>query len=209
MTVALWKHLPVASGDERLRADQPLGAGQLQQLVSNGTLAVRENSLRTLWNGIGGEVWRDLGVPGDVTTFPWDQDADGVLVIPALRCRVRRHGERDVWPVVVVKMRGRAPSGDELGLLVHVAPSVGYPNLLTGLHASATTSSTTLTTVEVQVQLEPDALGAYDVARDAPSPTGERGTCAEAVIYLGAWCTSGSSSTKGLVGNFSVYLAQP
>lgn len=209
MTVAIWKHVPVSSGDERLRADQPLGAGQLQQLAANGTQAARENSLRTLWQGTGAEVWRDLDVPGDVTTFPWDRDTDGVMVVPALRFRVRRYGERDVWPVLVAKMRGRAPSSHELGLLVHVAPAVGYPSLLVGVHGSATTSSTTLTTIEVQVELTPEALGAYAVSRDTPSPSGERGTSAEAVVYLGAWCTSGSSATKGLAGALSLYLAQP
>ena len=204
--VSLWKHVPVGSTAERLRTNQPLGAGQLQQLAANGTVAARENSLRTLWEGTGGEVWRSLDVPGDVTTFPWDRDRDGVLVYPAIRLRVRRHGEREAWPVLVAQMRGRAPSGEELGLVVQVQPAPGYPDLLTGVHASDTITATTVTSVEVQVPLVATALGRYAVDVDTPA---ESGTVDELVAYLGVWCTSNSSGTKALVGNISLYLAQP
>lgn len=207
--VSLWKHVPLLASTERLRAAQPLGAGALQQLAANGTAAVRENSLRTLWNGACGEVWRDLDVPGDVSTFPWDRDSDGVVVIPALRFRVRRFGEKDAWPVLLAKLRCRTPSGTTLGVLLHVAPSVGYPNLAQGLHASETTTSTTLTTLEVELPLEASALGRYAVDEDTPAPTGEHGTVDELVAYVGVWCSSGASATKGLAGALSLYLAQP
>ena len=204
--VSLWKHVPVGSTAERLRTNQPLGAGQLQQLAANGTVAVRENSLRTLWEGVGGEVWRDLRSADNVLDFPWDADADGVLVYPALRFRVRRYGERETWPVLVAQMRGRAPSGHAIGLVVHVQPAPGYPDLLTGVHASDTITATTVTSVEVQVPLVATALGRYAIDADGPA---ESGTVDELVAYLGVWCTSGSSGTKGLVGNISLYLAQP
>mgnify|MGYP006921734774 CR=1 FL=1 len=125
---------------------------------------------------------------------------------PALRFRVRRHGEREAWPVLVAQMRGRAPSGEALGLVVQVQPAPGYPDLLTGVHASDTITATTVTSVEVQVPLVATALGRYAVDVDTPA---ESGTVDELVAYLGVWCTSNSSGTKALVGNISLYLAQP
>lgn len=203
-TIERYIHLPTADATERLRADEPLGAGVLQTLASNGTVLCREGSLRTLWESPGTEVWS--AIPGDdPALFPWDDTAsDGVFVAFAGRFRVRLYGETSTPPKLILHARGRAPTGDELGVVLWQMPAPGYPSDAVGAFAEARTSSTTIDDVVASLDLDLSKLGAFAV-----EPVDERGALIEVAVYVGAWCTSDDTAAKALLSSAVLYLDKP
>lgn len=199
-TSGRYVHLPTGAMTERLRADEPLGADVLATLASNATLLCREGALRTLWEAPGGEVWSDIP-GGEPDLFPWDAvAADGIYTAFCGRFRVRTVGELATWPLVRLAARGRAPSGDQLGVVLAVMPSPAYPTGA-GTFVWQLTSSTTITDIELNFPLTAANLGAFEI-----TDPGERGTLREFAAYVGAWCTSGSDAAKALLANTTLYL---
>lgn len=203
-TSGRYVHLPTGAGAERLRTDQPLGADVLATLASNGTILCREGALRTLWESPGGEVWADIPGGAEPDVFPWDTVAsDGIFTAFCGVFRVRTIGELATWPLVHLAARGRAPSGDQLGVVLSVMPTATYP-MGPGTFVWQLTSSTTITDIELSFPLTSPALGAFEVT--VPD---ERGTVREFAAYVGAWCTSDSDAAKALLANVTLYLLDP
>lgn len=203
-TTGRYVHLPTGSTTERLRADQPLGADVLQTLASNATLLCREGALRTLWESAGGEVWSTIPL-GDVTLFPWDTTAgDGIFTAFCGRFRLRTHGERADYPTLRLHARGRAPSGNALGVVLWQMPSPGYPSDIAGAYASGTITATTVDDLEIDLPVDPRKLGSFAV--EDPN---ERGELVEVSVYVGAWCTSDDDASKALLANLTLYQVEP
>lgn len=211
-TIGRWVRLPTALGaDDRLRADQPLGAGTLQIIGSNATLACRENNLRTLWERGPVDVWADLPISDFPESFNWSGlAADGVLAQFAGIHRVRRHGETATFPGLRLTVRATAPSGEIVGVVLLVAPAHGDPAMVAGHYATATTTSTSVVTLSLDIGLTPELVGALSV-----SPATFAGLVPEAgehpafAAYVGAWCTSNSSMVKASLGAMTLYLMEP
>lgn len=215
-TTGRWVRLPTALGaDDRLRADQPGGAGALQILSSNATLAARENGLRTLWERGPCDVWTDLpnvpGFPARELLFTWNGSlSDGILAQFCGLHRVRPYGETADYPRLRLTARASAPSGETVGLILLVSGVHSDPVMEGGRYTTATTTSTTPTQLDLTLALTPELVGSLSV-----SPAQLDGTIPEAgdhptiAAYVGAWCTSNSSMTKATIGAITLYLLEP
>lgn len=203
MTTTVGRYLKLPSGaSERLGTDAPLSSSDLAILSSNATVLCREGSLRPLWECAGDEVWTDCTTTDDPTTFPWD--TSGVFTRFAGRHRVRQYGDTSSWPLLRVRARGRAPSTFTLGVVVVVQPSAAYPDVAAPRYCVARTTSTTVASFDATLALDSTMIAAEDF-----TATNEAGRFADFVAWVGAYCTSNSSGTKGLLSDVVLYLDTP
>lgn len=220
-TTGFWRHLPTPLGaDDRLALDAPLGAGTLQTIASNATHAARQNNLGTLWEHPGGDVFAtmDGSDPADDLAW-WRTDvADGGFIGGAFvrYCgahRIRPWGETTSYPSIELRARMSAPSGYGTGIVLVARPAIARPSS-GDLHTSTTTISTT--PVDVSLSLASEriraALGSQSVAcrtpGDATLPT-ETGDLPIVHLWVGAWCTSNSSGSKGNLSGLTIFLKAP
>jgi hypothetical protein len=206
-TIGQWVHLPASGGaSDRVRADQPGGAGWLQLAASNGTHAARELGLRTLWEDPGSAlVYADLAATGAPSTLRWhDEETSGVYVRLCGTYRVRLYGETVTVPRVHLACRALAPAGYETGVALLVQQVPGAPECLGAALGTTSTTSTSATALSVTLSLTPLSLGRAEVETDD-----EHGDLPTVTIYVGAWCTSGSSLSKGAVYGLTVSLLDP
>lgn len=214
-TIERWLHLPTPGGsDDHLRADHAGSSGLFQILGSNATHLARENGLRVLWEDRGGEFWEDLDAGGgsnDPLYLRWeDLDADGVYVRFAGVHRVRLWGETAGLPRITLKCRAAAPSTYTVGVaLVVTEPGASPISRTAGAYAVATTTSTSITTLTATLSTYPLAH-LEGIGRD-PSTRAieERGDHTVVALWVGAWCTSGSSGGKGSLSGPTVFLRPP
>lgn len=215
-TTGHWRWLPTPLGaDDRLELDAPGGSDVLQTIASNATHAARQNNLSTLWEHPGGDVWTDLYAllgddPADALQW-WKEDGDGVFARYLGAHRIRPHGEASTWPTIELRARAVAPSTYTTGLVLVARPVPGRPSSA-DLHASVTTTSTTLTDVSLSLALDASRLGSEDIVCATPgatTPPAERGTLSLVHLYLGAWCTSGPGLSKGSLSGLTVFLKAP
>lgn len=208
-TIGRWIELPTSGGiADRFGADEPGGSGLFQIAASNATLASRENGLRSLWEARGSDlVWDGLGVTGDVTTFLWSaEDTDGVWARYAGAWRVRLHGETARAPRLHLAVRALAPSPSTTGIVLAVSAPGQAPSMRSGTWASATTTSTTPADLSVVLALTPDLFVPEGITLGAGDESGQHTLVA---VWVGAWCTSGSSASKGAVYAPSLFLREP
>lgn len=213
--------LPTAGGaDDRLRADQPLGAGTMQILASNAALLSRANSLRTLWehpgeDNIAGTL--GFGASAGITTrpdlFDWDADpysGTGVMVYFAGLHRIRQYGEMGLWPKVTLSARLAAGGASTAGLILCARPSMGRPQP-DDLYGTASATGPTLASVSINLQVTAASVGSRVVApldeTTVPSPPPhESGRETVMAFYIGVW-TNGAG--KANARSLSLYLTAP
>lgn len=208
-TIGRWIDLPASgSGADRFAADEPGGAGLFQIASSNATLAARENGLRSLWEDRGSElIWDGLGVVGDATTFLWSaEDTVGVWARYAGAFRVRLWGESARMPRLHLAARALAPSPSTTGLLLAITAPGQAPSMRAGTWASTTTTSTTPADLEVVLSLAPELVSREGITLGAGDESGELPLLG---VWVGAWCTSGTSASKGAVYAPSLFLREP
>ena len=218
-TAGRWIALPTAGGaSDRARANQPADGALMQVLASNATLACRENGLRTLWERGPAEVYLNTPAPypDQPGWFPWSiNDPAGYLIEYAGVHRVRKWGETQSAPRIVLATRGMVSSAlYDLVVSLYVIPLSGFPTTTT-LYATARTHATTMTDMEAVFTLTPEVLSAG--ARNEvpapgvspPVPVTESGPDASVALYVGGYCTSNSSSSKGNIGGLTIYLEEP
>lgn len=214
-TAETWLWLPTPGGGlDHLRANQPGSSGLFQILSSNATHLARENGLRVLWEDRGGEFWEDLddgGTGNDPTYLRWeDLDADGVYARYAGTFRVRLWGETASLPRIELRARAAAPSTYTVGVaLLVTTPGASPLSRTVGGYAVATTTSTSITDLAVSLTAYP-LTHLEGVGRD-PSTRAveERGDYTNVALWVGAWCTSGSSGSKGQLYGPTVFLRPP
>jgi hypothetical protein len=214
-TIERWLHLPTPGGsDDHLRADHAGSSGLFQILSSNATHLARENGLRVLWEDRGGEFWEDLdagGASNDPTYLRWeDLDADGVYARLAGTYRVRLWGETAGLPRIELRCRAAAPSTYTTGVaLVVTTPGTSPISRTVGGWAVATTTSTSITDLAVSLTAYP--LSHLEGSGRDPSTRAieERGDYTTVALWVGAWCTSGSSGAKGSLYGPTVFLRPP
>jgi len=209
-TIGRWLDLPAA----RFQADKPLGSGLVQIVGSNAELAARENNLRTLWEHPGSSnIYADLPL-GGVPFFDWDTDASaGRFTAFCGVHRVRPHGSSGLWPKLVLRARGLAPSTYTLGLILVALPAPGLPSVSAGLYDTITTTATSLTDLTLSLSLDSSRVGQTPIrprlGHGAITTVDEAGEAPSVALYLGAWCTSGGSGSKAELHEITLYLAPP
>lgn len=217
MTTTIDRYLKLATplgAADPLRADQPLGAGVVQIIASNATSVCRQDSMRTLWEHPGGDVWADLAIPGLVETFRWQNTlALGTLACFAGLHTVRFYGERSVLPSLTVRARVSSATAATTGVVMLVRPSYGDPSVTYG-SATDTTTSTSPTTIKATLQLLQSMTGERSLSPSpgsstpATEPT-ESGDVREVAVFVGFWCTSNSSGNKAAVHSLTLSLFDP
>lgn len=212
-TIGRWIDLPTSGGgSDRLALDQPGGAGLLQIAASNACLAARENGLRPVWEDFGSsDVHANLLIANNPLGFWWrGEDSDGVYARFAGTFRVRLFGETATAPRLHLAARALAPSGYETGIILAVSRGAAWPEMLSTLYGTATTSSTSLVDLSVTLPIGPELL--------TPEPTSlqsegaavtEAGLHTVLGVWVGAWCTSGDGASKGAVYGPTVLLREP
>lgn len=212
-TAGQWIDLPTSGGgSDRLVADEPGGAGILQIASSNATHAARENGLRTLWEDYGtANVYTDLGVAGDASTFLWHgEDGDGTYVRLCGCFRVRLYGETREVPTLHLALRALAPATETTGIILAVMPNVTAPDVSTVHYGTVTTTSTTLEDLVIEIPLTPEMFGTGRHApRDVDDTVVETGEQTEIAVWVGAWGTSGSGAAKGAAYGLTLSLLEP
>ena len=218
-TAGRWITLPTAAGtSDRARANQPADGALMVVTASNATLACRENGLRTLWERGPAEVYNNTPAPhpDDPAWMPWDAtDPSGYLIDYAGAHRVRLYGETQQAPRIVLATRGLVSDvAYKLVVALYVIPLGGYPNAQTSL-AYASTSATTMTDLNAVYTVTPSDLSA-SVRNEVPSPgtvppvpVTDMGPDTAVALYVGAYCTSGSSASKAHLGGLTIYLEEP
>jgi len=204
------------SGGSRdvLAADQPLGAGTVQMLASNATRAARENSLRTLWQDAGTDDVRCYLAFDAADGFTWDiAPADGGAVWYAGQHRVRQYGEQSAMPRIRLAARIAAPSTYTAGIVLVVRADPGRPSGADQT-ASASTTSTTMTSLTATIDLSPIITRSDDFRPrigSATPPVGaaELGSEPTIHVWVGAYRTGGAGAWKAAVAGLSVYLLAP
>ena len=211
IVVAPWIDLPTSGGAaDRLRADQPGGAGVLQIAASNATLAARENGMRTLWESYGSSSVYTTTDPTAWTDTDWGrEDSAGWYVRCAGVHRLRTYGEQSRLPRVELRCRALAPSTYTTGVLLLLAPRLDQPALTPGLYGTATTTSTSLTALRVTLTPELSVLGTRSCSLSGASGVEEQGQVTEVAVWVAAWCTSASSLAKGALYGVTVFLREP
>lgn len=212
LTAGRWIWLPTpGSGAERLAANRSGCAGTFQVLCSNGTLAARENSLRTLWEDRGSEsIYFDLLSSLDPASVIWGaEDASGAYVRYAGIHRVRPWGESGRLPRIELRARGAAPVGQTLGVMLAVCAPEAPPDAISGQYAYTTTTSATIVDLAATVEH-------YPVTRRESAPRDvstravlERGGAPYVALWVAAWCTSGSDAAKAALYGLTVSLRPP
>ena len=215
-TISRWIHLPTALGsDDRFRADEPLGAGTMQILGSNGELAARENECRTIWEHIGSaDCWDGPAYNGDpIIAFDWATDGAGTFHQFCGVYRLLRYGSSGQWPRLQARCRLLVVGGNTAGILLMAFPAPQQP-ASTSAASYATTTSSTFVDVTTTVTLSDTDVGAFSVTPTpsttspivAPAETGSVGVVA---IYVGIYNTSGSSGAKATVSGITVSVVPP
>jgi hypothetical protein len=214
-TVGAWIDLPTAGGSSSpWQQDDPLSSGLVQIAASNGTHAARVNSLRTLYEHPGSDnVGTDL-VGGLIDLFPWDDDpSSNSFAVCAGTHRVRTYGETGTMPRLVLHARLAAPATYTAGLIFVARRTPGRPTAA-DLRSSATTTSTSLTDVTIELSpstLFPSALSIaprIGSAVPAPEPP-ETGTEPVVTLYVAAYRTGGSGAWKATLAGLTIYLIAP
>lgn len=211
-TIGHWIELPTGGGaSDRFRADQPGGSGVLQIAASNATLACRENGLRTLWEDPGSpDVYLDNRTTGYPSTFRWhEEDSAGAYVRLAGVFRVRLYGETRDPPRVHLACRALAPATYTTGIIVAAFPLLDSPVSAPGHYATATTTSTTIVDLAATLTLGPGLLGVRPTTHRSAGTVVESGAQTELAIWVGAWCTSGSSGSKAEICGLTLSLREP
>lgn len=207
-TAGTYIKLPTAAGaDDLFAADLPLD-GVAQILASNATHLSRVNSLRSLNERPGGQVWKDLPTAGVVSSFPWDEEVtNGRISWFGGRHLFQPYGETGNAPKLVVKALLQAPTGENVTMLVTASSEAGYP----GMGAWSWSASTTSTS-PVAVDVEIDLSGLTQPRPIAPM-TGnplvvgdEQGQSLEFYFWVGFYSSSDSSLNKGSVHSISAFL---
>lgn len=209
-TIGRWLDIAAA----RAAKNQPLGAGHMQMMASNATLAARENEIRPLWEHPGSSnVYADLPL-GGVPFFDWDtEETAGRFTAFCGVHRARRYGETIKYPRLELRLRGLAPSTFQLGVILVAMPGPGQPSAGTGLYTTLTTGSTSLTPMKLTLDLAPLAMGSSLIAPRTGTGTittlPESGRVPSVAVYVGAWCTSGGSGAKAEMRGMTLFLREP
>lgn len=211
MTTTIGRWIDVST--DRVAPDAPLGAGLVQIIGSNATLAARENNLRMLWEHPGSaNIYADLP-GGGVDFFDWDTEStSGRFTAYCGYHRIRRHGETLGWPQLELRGSALAPATFELGILLVAMPAPGQPDTR-ATYGVRRLTNTSLATFKLTVPLTSVGMGSMHVAPRAGTGTlitlDEDGTVPAQAIYLGAWCTSGSGGGKAEMRGLTLYLVEP
>ena len=214
VTAGTWVRLPTALGAaDRARKDQPGDAAWFQLLASNLTHAARAAERRVQGERGPAEVWADCTTTNDERTFLWSGiEADGVLAQYIGTWRVRLYGEQQRPPRIVLSARGASTAGQTLGLLILAMPTFDAPDPTVTTQAIARTTSASVVSLTATINLTPAALGLRTFApppTGSPPATAEAGNTTAVSLFVGAYCTSGSSGAKAQIGGVTVYLAEP
>lgn len=216
-TAGRWIDLPSAGGGASpWRQDAPFSSGLAQIAASNATLAARENSLRTLYEHPGSDSVQASLDWDSIDGFPWDRDpadaAGAPLILFAGVHRVRQYGETAQYPPMVLRARLAAPATYTAGIILVARRDMGRPSS-SDAQGHVTTSSTTLTTVSISLDVS-SVLGERAIAPrigsaiPAPPPP-EVGAESVVALYVGVYRTGGAGAWKATVAGITIYQAAP
>lgn len=216
-------HPPQGAAQDYFRADQPLGAGRYQYLLtSNAIHLAKRNAVRPLAHATGlreiyaAPAWPTTGVPS-VEDVQWQvRNSAGGCVIPLGEHFVHRYPEPHRWPTVVCSCWAWVLGGGAavLGFRLFLAPGKHGPSV-----RGATLSGigyTTAVAVPAQYQMIWTLTDA-DVERVHHMPTGGTlGTFPDSAgdlytfsAWLGGYNTAGAKPNVGSIVGISLYLIAP